>query len=126
MLYSVSKKFPSHSFDFSPQAPTERGTDAFQSTLIFLAVCAGQPEPARDRCDRLQRNVTEVGEQDSSLAKAKHMGAIPRADRFSHCLPRLTWVNTLSLLTLSVASATTTLMPEQGIQTKESNIDHSF
>lgn len=73
----------------------------------------------------MQRNVTEVGEQDSFLAKAKHMGAIPRADKFGHCLPRLTWVNTLSLLTLSVAPATRTLMPEQGIQRKESNIDHS-
>lgn len=89
MLYSVSKKFSSHSFDFSPQASTERGTDPLQSTLIFLAECAGQPEPARDRYDRLQRNVTEVGEQDSSLAKEKHMGATPRADKFSHCLPRL-------------------------------------
>lgn len=89
MLYSVSKKFPSHFFDFSPQAPTERGTDPFESTRIFLAECSGQPELARDRSDRLQRNVTEVGEQDSFLAKKKHMSATPRADKFSHCLPRL-------------------------------------
>lgn len=92
MLYSVSKKFPSHFFDFSPQAPTERGTGPFESTRIFLAECSGQPELARDRSDRLQRNVTEVGEQDSFLAKKKHMSATPRADKFSHCLSRVIWV----------------------------------
>lgn len=76
----------------------------------------------------MQRNVTEVGEQDSFLAKEKHTGATLRADKFSHCLPRaqVTWVTTLSWkVTLSVAPASGTSMPEQGIHRKESNTDHS-
>lgn len=64
----------------------------------------------------MQRNVTEVGEQDSFLAKKKHMGATPGADKFSHCLPRLTWVTYMTTLsrkvTLSVAPAPGTLMSE--------------
>lgn len=70
----------------------------------------------------------EVGEQDSFLAKEKLTGATLRADKFSHCLPRaqVTWVTTLSWkVTLSVAPATGTSMPEQGIHRKESNTDHS-
>lgn len=102
MLYSITKKLPSHFFDFSPQAPTEKGTGPFESTLIFLAECAGWPELARDRSDRLQRNVTEVGEQDSFLAKKKHMSATSRADKFSHCLPRLTWVTWVTTLSQKV------------------------